>query len=241
MRITNKQKKDLRALFDSIKLNDALFEIESNDSKVILQLKESYLNLDVLKLSNGNYRVTSNSISNKTRYYNDYATWDGVIGHTSSWLSEVKEDMEYDRNRTLVPQNREFPKRINVISKKFVRIYNQSMSAEAMGLDEICGLGYRKSFEFLIKDYLKKNNPKSEHKKIETNRVAKCIDDYVNDDAIKVLAHRAFWLGNDHAHYVKKWTGKTLADLKDLIDQTITWIIMHEELKKIKKKMPQGK
>jgi hypothetical protein len=42
---------------------------------------------------------------------------------------------------------------VDAISPQFVKIYNQAYAAESAGLNEIAGLGYRKSLEFLIKDY----------------------------------------------------------------------------------------
>ena len=60
--------------------------------------------------------------------------------------------------------------------------------------------------------------------------ISSCINEYVTNDEIKLLAHRVLWLGNDHAHYLKKWKGKTLTDLKNLIELTIKWIVMKDEL-----------
>ena len=48
----------------------------------------------------------------------------------------------------------EFPEVITRVSPRFQKIYNQANIAEENGLDEIAGVGYGKSLEFLIKDYL---------------------------------------------------------------------------------------
>lgn len=45
-----------------------------------------------------------------------------------------------------------FDKKIDEISPKFNEIYKQALAAEVSNLNEIAGLGYRKSLEFLIKD-----------------------------------------------------------------------------------------
>ena len=50
---------------------------------------------------------------------------------------------------------REFDPIICRLSPEFVRIHEQAAVAEMHGLDRICGAGYRKSLEFLIKDFLK--------------------------------------------------------------------------------------
>ena len=134
-----------------------------------------------------------------------------------------------------------FQKDILKYSSSFPLVYNQALTAEKNGLSEICGLGYRKAFEFLIKDYLLKKHPKAEHAKIKSMHLSPCINQYVTSDEIKLLAHRVLWLGNDHAHYLKKWKGKTLDDLKRLIDLTIRWILIKDELEKVHKSMPTGK
>ena len=43
---------------------------------------------------------------------------------------------------------------ISELSPNFCEIYNQAYIAEQTNLMQICGTGYRKSLEFLIKDYL---------------------------------------------------------------------------------------
>lgn len=52
------------------------------------------------------------------------------------------------------PNSKVFSEIINSISPQFVLIYNQAYYAEQTNLDQICGVGYRKALEFLIKDYL---------------------------------------------------------------------------------------
>ena len=59
---------------------------------------------------------------------------------------------------TVVPQNslpksKSFSTIIKDISPSFDSIYNQAFCAEQLSLDQICGVGYRKALEFLIKDY----------------------------------------------------------------------------------------
>lgn len=56
----------------------------------------------------------------------------------------------------------QFSKHINNISPNFVNIYNQAHFAEKHNLLEICGVGYRKGLEFLIKDYVITKNPNNE-------------------------------------------------------------------------------
>ncbi len=132
---------------------------------------------------------------------------------------------------------RVFSKQIHEVSEFFTTIYNQSLAAEQQGLTEICGVGYRKSLEFLIKDYAIKNN--SDKKEIiEKIQLSKVIEEYVSDSNIKSVAKRAAWLGNDETHYIKKWEGKNLEDMKKLIDLTVHWIEMEILTASFTKDMP---
>lgn len=133
---------------------------------------------------------------------------------------------------------RDFSKTIEEISKDFVLIYNQSFVAEQQNLNEICGVGYRKSLEFLIKDYLIKKTP-ADNEKIEKKLLGPCISDLVDDSRIKSVAKRAVWLGNDETHYIKKWEGKNLNDLKKLIDLTVHWIEMEALTISFETEMPE--
>lgn len=132
---------------------------------------------------------------------------------------------------------REFNETIKKLSESFVEIYNQSYAAEQQGLTEICGVGYRKAIEFLIKDYSISHHP-DDKEKIEKKFLGVCIEDYVTDTRVKTVAKRATWLGNDETHYVRKWEGKNLEDLKKLIDLTIHWIEMESLTKSFEDEMP---
>lgn len=123
------------------------------------------------------------------------------------------------------PNFKNFQIEISELSPDFIKIYNEAYQAEQMGLSEICGAGYRKALEFLIKDYSKKKFPK-EVEKIQSMLLGKVIDSYIPDDRVKNMAKRAAWLGNDEVHYIKKWENKDLTDLKNLIDLTVHWILM---------------
>lgn len=133
-----------------------------------------------------------------------------------------------------------FSEEIEFISPAFVKIYNQANFAEQHQLFEICGVGYRKAFEFLIKDYLIKKNPTREDL-IKTKWLGKCIQEDVTDPKIKSVAKRAVWLGNDETHYVREWTEETLETLKKLISLTNHWIEMEELTEGFEDKMPDKK
>lgn len=118
---------------------------------------------------------------------------------------------------------RKFTNEIEQLSPQFVKIYNQAYNAEIFQLLEVCGPGYRKALEFLVKDYLISNNTGDEED-IKKIMLSPCIKKYIKDDNIKFCAERAVWVGNDETHYVRKWDNKDLQDLKQLIDLTVNWI-----------------
>lgn len=120
------------------------------------------------------------------------------------------------------PEYQSFSEEIINLSPQFIKIYNQSLSAEKSGLDELAGIGYRKSLEFLVKDYLItfQHEDEIEIKKLELRRcVAK-----IADTKILTLAKGATWLGNDETHYVRKHEDYSIAHLKLFIDALVSLI-----------------
>lgn len=130
-----------------------------------------------------------------------------------------------------------FSEEVKQISPDFVKIYDEAYFAEQQSLDQICGVGYRKAIEFLIKDYLIKNNP-TKGESIKKKSLGNCIKDDVTDPKIRKVSERAVWLGNDQTHYVRKWEKQSLKDLKKLINLTLHWIEMEELTKSFENKMP---
>ncbi|MGG3192992.1 hypothetical protein [Priestia aryabhattai] len=132
--------------------------------------------------------------------------------------------------------NKEFPEEITEISSGFVNIYNQAHHAEQEGLDLICGVGYRKALEYLIKDFAIGNNPDN-IEKIQKMPLQQCVQKYIDQSDIKAMAERAIWLGNDETHYVKKWESKDIKDLKNLIDLTVYYLSVALKAKKYTEEM----
>ena len=129
-------------------------------------------------------------------------------------------------------QSIEFSKRIQEVSPQFSIIYNQAAQAENERLLEICGLGYRKSIEFLVKDYAARNNP-NDIATIQAMPLSQCISKYISSKNVQTVASRVVWLGNDHAHYIVKHTDKDLDDLKALVSLTVKWIDMELETEEV--------
>lgn len=114
--------------------------------------------------------------------------------------------------------NKEFSNEIKELSPSFVKIFNDSYKAEQAGLTEIVGLGYRRAFEFLIKDYvLAKENTEENKETVKSLQLSNLINNYFPDGEIKELLSRATWIGNDFAHYEAKHSDINLEDLKQLI------------------------
>lgn len=125
-------------------------------------------------------------------------------------------------------QSTQFSERIQKVSPQFAVIYNQAAQAENEGLTEICGLGYRRAVEFLVKDFVISKKPEvTEH--VLNMPLVQCIKEYIENENVKHVAARVVWLGNDHAHYVPKHTDKDLSDLKALVSLTVKWIDMELE------------
>lgn len=94
-----------------------------------------------------------------------------------------------------------------------------------MNLDQIAGIGYRKSLEFLAKDFAIKYNPDDEDK-IKNMPLSNCIKTYIDDPRIKNLAEKSIWLGNDETHYVRKHEDRDISDMKQFIDALVYFISM---------------
>lgn len=134
---------------------------------------------------------------------------------------------------------KEFPDSIKTISSRFNRIYNQSRVADENGLDDICGPGYRKALEFLVKDYLLLKKPDLKEF-ILANQLGTVIN-AIDDARIKGVAKRAAWLGNDETHYSRTWVEKDIEDLKNLIQMTVDWIDLNERSEQATADMPEKK
>lgn len=133
---------------------------------------------------------------------------------------------------------------ISTISEKYYDIYKQAYQAELMGLTDICGMGYRKALEFLIKDYviyLNKDEPTFDKAKLLEKFLGRVIKDELDNSKVKEIAQRAVWLGNDETHYFRKWGEKDVSDLKMLIEMIVYMIEMELAYSKALVDMPSGR
>jgi hypothetical protein len=136
------------------------------------------------------------------------------------------------------PQPAPHSKQIADLSTQFVAILDQASAAEAFGLTEVAGCGYRKALEFLVKDYCASIDPAAAPA-IQAKLLGQVIVDHIKDPNIQECARRATWLGNDATHYVRRWTDKDIGDLKTLIALTESWINTHLLTEKYLREMPK--
>ena len=114
------------------------------------------------------------------------------------------------KNTTIISFSAQF----NKFSPGFVQIFNDSYSAQQLGLLSICGAGYRKALEYLLKDYLIKKE-----KNINNKYLADCIklcDDLFDIDILNIMRK----LGNASTHYENgniEYDINTLNDYKDAL------------------------
>lgn len=150
----------------------------------------------------------------------DEETGEGYIHYSSAPIKNV---------------NCKFSAKIEELSPDFVSIYQESAFAEQHDLSSICGMGYRKALEFLIKDYSIHKNPDCKDQIIKLP-LMQCIKEFINDERLTTLASASTWLGNDETHYVKKHPEYSLHHLKTYINAFITFIdadLAYEDAQKL--------
>ncbi|HCG7383632.1 TPA: DUF4145 domain-containing protein [Vibrio parahaemolyticus] len=129
------------------------------------------------------------------------------------------------------------PNSVRDLSPSFVTIYREAEDAKSHGLYQIAGPGYRKAFEFLVKDYAKSLDPEKSEQ-IENMFSGKVVNEFISDPRIQMVAKRALWLGNDETHYLRKWAEHDLDDLITLIRLAINWVEIERLSAQYEESMP---
>ncbi|MEC1437386.1 DUF4145 domain-containing protein [Bacillus sonorensis] len=122
------------------------------------------------------------------------------------------------------------PEIVENFSPRFVEIYNQAYIAEQMNHLTLAGTGYRIALEILVKDFAISENPNDE-KKIEGLTLNNCIQNYFKDLESAAPAHVVRILGNDYAHYIKKFDQVAFNELKYYLDVFVINIEMKLKIK----------
>lgn len=172
------------------------------DSKQKLNISALFQCPSCKKFFAKEYQVTSGFSSN-------------INGHETNLIPyKMVKNITYD-----------LPEEVESVSKSFKEIYYQALVAESENLEQICGIGYRKSIEFLIKDFLINfmSKDKEQIAKLPLGQSIKKIE----NDRIQSLATASTWLGNDETHYQRKYEDKDLTDMKRFI-KALTFYISSE-------------
>ncbi|MDE7094164.1 MAG: hypothetical protein K2O52_04560, partial [Oscillospiraceae bacterium] len=115
------------------------------------------------------------------------------------------------------------PRQIEDFSPRFVQTYKEAQYSEELGFMEICGMGYRKALEILIKDFAIKMHPDAKLS-IEKSTLNDCIKKYIDNPDARILALASKNIGNDMTHYVKKHQNYTVEDMKTFIQLAESFI-----------------
>lgn len=122
----------------------------------------------------------------------------------------------------------DLPAGIESLFSDFVRIYCQAAAAEARNYSDICGMGFRKALELLVKQYAIKTYPENEEA-ICNESLSQTIS-RIQNAKIQTLAKAATWLGNDQAHLQVTHPEYNVADIKAFIKALCYHILMEEEV-----------
>lgn len=124
----------------------------------------------------------------------------------------------------------DLPKEISLLFPRFYELYRQSRLAEIKGCTDICGAGFRKALETLVKQYAAKLCPDAEAL-ISKESLSQAIR-RIDNPRIKTLASASTWLGNDQTHFVSNHPTYDLADMKVFMKALCYYILMEEEFKR---------
>ncbi|BDR57624.1 DUF4145 domain-containing protein [Xylocopilactobacillus apicola] len=141
------------------------------------------------------------NISARFLFYNE---WEG--NYTVAKSAPAEDFKQEDLNSYI---EKEYP--------EFSEIYKQSQIAETNGLNQVAGIAYRKSLEFLVSDFLLKVQHEDENWVNDYNTSLSQKIEKLGDQRIKTLAKASSWLGNDQAHYSKRHPEFDVEDLKAFI------------------------
>ena len=89
-------------------------------------------------------------------------------------------------------------------SPRFITSYNQALRAEKFGDIELAAIGYRQALECLVKDYAIRELDIDREKVIKKN-LCDAISEYVGEKEMLATADVVRILGNDYAHYERKY------------------------------------
>lgn len=165
--------------------------------------------------SAGNYTITITCSICRSPIYLDISRSQGVpVGKVNAFYPA---DTVFD-----------IPQEMLTLYPNFAKLYRESAIAEAKGLS-ICGMGYRKALETLVKEYALGTFPDNADS-IRNETLSKTIQ-RINNQHIQTLAKASTWLGNDQTHLEVKHPNYGVSDMKNFIKALCYFILMEETFK----------
>ncbi|MEM6326363.1 MAG: hypothetical protein AAF791_04525 [Bacteroidota bacterium] len=131
----------------------------------------------------------------------------------------------FERAEPLSPEPPDIPDSVSEFSPAFAEVYTQALAAHSAGLDQIYGMGLRKALEILVKDFAAKHSPKNPAEdKVRRMPLVQVIKNHIGNTRLQRVAERAAWLGNDEAHYTRRFNAHDVSHLHALIRITINTV-----------------
>lgn len=194
------------------------FDTPSSCPRCHSAIEPVFLNGYVNDIENAFFSVFLHCNGCKNTFISSYKCNGTVTYNYSEYL-----DSHLLKSEPISVAEKVFSEELNGLSPDFIKIYNQSFAAEQSGLNEICGIGYRKAIEFLIKDYSIKISP-ADKDAIKSKPLSDCINTYFDNKKLKSLALASAWLGNDQTHYEQRITDAGIKEMKAFIMALVNFI-----------------
>lgn len=107
--------------------------------------------------------------------------------------------------------------RLNKLSPRFIDMYNQALQCESSGNIELAAIGYRASLEILVKDYAV-GECGIERDVVKNKSLFESIEEYLGNKDLITSADVIRILGNDYAHYERKYPEHDFEILKEYME-----------------------
>lgn len=152
-----------------------------------------------------------------------YFSLEYTVEMSAGGFPYLKELIPYSYNGF---QEQDISKNIISLSPIFAETFLQANIAEGKSLNQVAGIGFRKAFEFLVKDFASYKNPER-IEDIHKNNVNNVIDMFYKEmPKLAELLHITRKIGNDETHYYREYDDVDVKDLKKLITNFSLYIDM---------------
>jgi len=150
----------------------------------------------------------------------------GFVKYTCTHCKEpyiVAYEIDYEHKRTKFSAffpcvSAEFEnERLKNISPRFISYYNQAMRAELAGDIELAATGYRMSLECLVKDYAIRELGRDRND-VSRKSLYEAIGEYLGERDLISAADVVRILGNDYAHYERRYPEHDFPILKSYME-----------------------